>query len=350
MFKTACPGTLNKIESVNDVCTSFCQPCLEVQHLVQEQLIVSSNEIQNAKDCVILLKETIQKNRENNVWIPYNSILAESLPSEKGPDVRFVDRIFSMLILITQINSFNRLKLHFGNEILSIASTSDLDEVLRITQNITDIPSYKLDFFTNVFLPLFNTKKEPDSSLKEDTTEDRIALSTSELAQYYQKTKGKATTTDNIKKTYLDGLKNNGLIDDVESKIDKRRKIYFPIVDISHLQKNSNYTNLEENDNNLQFFRLKLSNNYKKIDDNWLKIEILGLLNYGIGKTNIFKLLDQQNNELCICQFVQKYNTCNMYVIEAGSLFILIISSSNHIFNQIRIQADPSFFWDHCFQ
>ena len=64
-----------------------------------------------------------------------------------------------------------------------------------------------------------------------DTTEDRIALSTSELAQYYQKTKGKPTTTDNIKKTYLDELKNNGLIDDIESKIDKRRKIYFPIVD-----------------------------------------------------------------------------------------------------------------------
>ena len=96
--------------------------------------------------------------------IPY---LAESLPSEKGPDVRFVDRIFSMLNLITQINSFNRLKLHIGNEILNIASISDLDEVLRITQNITGIPSYKLDFFTNVFLPLFDTKKEPDSSIKD---------------------------------------------------------------------------------------------------------------------------------------------------------------------------------------
>ena len=277
--------------------------------LVQEQLIVSSNELQNAKDCVLLLRETIQKNRENNVWIPYNSILAESLPSEKGPDVRFVDRIFSMLTLITQINSFNHLKLHFGNEILNIASISDLDEVLRITQNITGIPSYKLDFFINVFLPLFDAKKEPDSSIKDDITEDRIALSTSELAQYYQKTKGKPTTTDNIKKTYLDELKNNGLIDDIESKIDKRRKVYFPIVDISHFQKKENYTNHHENDNNLQFFGLKVSNNYKKIDNNWLKVEIIGLLKYGIGKANIFKLLDHQDNELCICQFIQKYNT-----------------------------------------
>ena len=294
--------------------------------LVQEQLIVSYNELQNAKDCVLLLKETIQNNREDNVWIPYNSILAESLPSEKGPDVRFVDRIFSTLNLITQINSHNRLKLQFGNEILNTASISDLDEVLRITHNITGIPSYKLDFFTNVFLPLFDTKKEPESSIKDgSTTEDRIALSTSELAQYYQKTKGKPTTTDNIKKTYLDELKNNGLIDDIESKIDKRRKIYFPIVDLSHFHKKENYTNHDENDNNLQFFRLNVSNNCKKIDNNWLKVEIIGLLNYGIGNANIFKLFDQQNNELCICQFIQKYNT-------SGNLFRYFQYDENCIF------------------
>lgn len=276
--------------------------------LVQEQLIVSMEEIQNAKDCVLLLKETILKNRDNNIWIPYNSILAEALPAEKGPDVRFVDRLFSMLNLITQINSFNRFKLHYGNEILNIASVSDLDEVLRITQNITGIPSYKLDFFTNVFLPLFNTKKSPDSSIKDDIMEDIIALSTSELAQFYKETKGKSITTDNIKKTYLDELKNNGLIDDIQSKVDKRRNIYFPIVDTSDIQKNRNYTNIPENDNNLHFFRLKLVNNYNKIGKNWLNMEIFGLLKYGIGQANIFKLIDEQNNEVCICQFIEKYN------------------------------------------
>jgi hypothetical protein len=73
-------------------------------------------------------------------------------------------------------------------------------------------------------------------------------------------------------------------------------------------KKNKYYTNLDANDNNLQLFKLFLSKYSNYIDKNWLKIEIMGLLNYGIGQTNIFKLLDQQNNEVCICQFIQKYN------------------------------------------
>ena len=100
----------------------------------------------------------------------------------------------------------------------------------------------------------------------------------------------------------------------MNQRLIRGRKIYFPIVDLSHFHKKENYTNHDENDNNLQFFRLKVSNNCKKIDNNWLKVEIIGLLNYGIGNANIFKLFDQQNNELCICQFIQKYNT-------SGNLF-----------------------------
>src|SRR6478735_12375079 len=74
------------------------------------------------------------------------------------------------------------------------------------------------------------------------------------------------------------------------------------------MKKNKNYTNLKENDNNLQFFKLKLSNNYNKVNKNWLKLEIIDLLKYGIGKTNIFKLLDENNQEICICRFIEKYN------------------------------------------
>jgi hypothetical protein len=34
------------------------------------------------------------------------------------------------------------------------------------------------------------------------------------------------------------------------------------------------------------------------------------MLKYGIGKTNIFKLLDDKDNnrEICICKFIEKYN------------------------------------------
>ena len=197
--------------------------------LVQEQLIISPEEIQNAKDCILLIKQELLKNYKNNVWIPFNSILAQALPSEKGSDVRITNRIFSLLSLITKINSFNRPKLVFGQETLAISMLSDLEEVLKLTHNITGIPSFKLEFFTDVFLPLYLSKDTPLE--KDDQTEDRIAVYTDELAEFHKQKKGKSLTTDAIKKTYLEELKNNGLIDEFKSAVDKRKNGYYPIID-----------------------------------------------------------------------------------------------------------------------
>ncbi len=276
--------------------------------IVQDQLIVSPKDIQLAKDCVVLIKEELQRNYCNGVWIPYSNILSQSLPSEKGTDVRIANRFFSLLKIITKINIFNRNKLIMSDEAMSISSLGDLEEVLGLTQNITGIPSYKLDFFYNIFIPKFNSKDKSDVNSNGDVEEDRIGLTTTDLSEYYKEKKGKPITTDNINKTYLAELKNNGLIDEINSKIDKRRKIYYPIVDLTSFQNNRNYTNLSQNDNNLQYFRLQLPKKYNNIDEKWLEVEILMLLKYGIGHTDIFRLSDEENNELCICQFVQRYN------------------------------------------
>jgi hypothetical protein len=79
--------------------------------LVQEQIKISSEEIKQVQECVLLIKDKLLKEHKNNPWIPFQSILSESLPSEKGSDVRITGRIFSLTVLITKINSFNRSKL-----------------------------------------------------------------------------------------------------------------------------------------------------------------------------------------------------------------------------------------------
>jgi hypothetical protein len=280
--------------------------------LVQEQIVLSKEEIKTAQECILLLKKDLLKNHESNVWIPYGTILGHSLPSEKGPDVRITNRIFSLLNLITKINGLLRPKLVYGNETLAISLFTDLEEVLKLTHNLSGLPSYKLEFFTNIFVPLYLSKNNPLE--KDGIVEDKIATYTNELADFYKEKFGKSLTTDAIKKTYLTELKNNGLIDDFQSAVDKRKNGYYPIVDVKQFsmvterEKNKYYTNREENDNNLQFFRLKLSNNYDYAQENWLDVEIMTLIKYGIGQTNIFKLLDEDNNEVCICQFNKKYH------------------------------------------
>jgi hypothetical protein len=243
--------------------------------VVQEQIIVSPEEIQLAKDCISMIRKELQENKDNGVWIPYYNILSQSLPAENGTDVRLVNRIFLLLNIIIKVNLFTRCKLKMGKETMSISSQEDLEEVLKFTQNISGIPSYKLEFFTLVFIPLFESKAYPDKSTKDDgVEEDRIAVTTTELAEYYKEKRGKSITTDNIKKTYLAELENNASIDKIESKVDRRRDIYYPIVGTASFKNNRNCTNLDEKDNNLQYSKLKLSSNYTKIDEKWLEIEI----------------------------------------------------------------------------
>lgn len=299
--------------------------------LVQEQLIISKEDLDVAKDCILLLKEDLLSDYSYNVWIPFQSILSESLPSDKGLDVRIADRIFSMLVLITKVNSFNRPSLVYGEEILAIALLSDLEEVLKLIHNITGIPSYKVDFLTEIFMPLYLSKKEPLQ--KDDKSEDRIAVYTNELSDYFKKIKGKSLTTDAIKKTYLIELKNNGLVDDFQSEVDKRKNGYYPIIDVNQFnsagaatnEKYRNYTNLSDNDNKLQFFKLTMSNNYVNIDESWLELQFFDLMKYGIGRTNMFKLLDKEGNQTCICRFVKEYNNL-------GSLSRYFQSAENYIY------------------
>lgn len=287
--------------------------------IVQQQVIVSEEQIQLAKNLIVLLKEELIKNFDSNVWIPFRQYLSQSLPSEKGTDVRITNRLFSLLTLITKSNSYIRPKLIMGDETLSISTPIDLEEVLTLTQDLTGIPPHKLEFFINIFARLFNSKTVPDRKIGDDRDiikeEDRIALTTSELADFFKKVRGHPITIDNMTKTYLHELKNNGIIDEMDSKLDGRKKIYYPLIDTlqfqsqgKELKKINNYTNIIGEDNNLQFAQLKLSNNYNSIPKNWLNLEILDLIKYGIGKTNIFDLLDKDNNKTCICQFVKEYN------------------------------------------
>jgi hypothetical protein len=57
--------------------------------LIQQQVIVSEEELRLAKFCISHIKERIQKySSKDPVWIPFSGILAEALPAAKGPDNR----------------------------------------------------------------------------------------------------------------------------------------------------------------------------------------------------------------------------------------------------------------------
>jgi hypothetical protein len=240
-----------------------------------------------------------------------------------------------------------RHKLVLGTETLVIAALEDLGQVLLIAQNVTGMPSYKLKFFKEVFLPLYKLKSEPDKEVDlpgEDQkvqAEKRIAVTTKQLCDQYKQEKGKAITTNNLKKTYLNELLNNGYLDEEDSVLDRRQKIYYPLVEFPYenegvrqeQEKIGNYSTLHTVDNSMQCSKLILPKNCTNIHENWLKFEILGLMKYPL-KTEKFALLDEHDNELCICRFEKEYEK----VIKLSGYFSNVQNNNNSqkIFGDIK--------------
>ncbi|MGH9972988.1 MAG: hypothetical protein ACRD93_03720, partial [Nitrososphaeraceae archaeon] len=136
--------------------------------------------------------------------------------------------------------------------------------------------------------------------------EDRIAVTTAELREYNKSQTGKSISTANIKNTFLNELLNNGFIDEQDSVIDKRQKIYFPIMDISKDEKIEKLFNEDSLNNFLQPNKIIPSKYFKKIPENWLELEISTLKNYLVDSDK-FQLIDENDNEISIPEFIKNY-------------------------------------------
>ena len=211
-----------------------------------------------------------------------------------------------------------------------IADLDEIKEVLSITQNFEGIPKYKIEFFNNVFYPCFKSKNDiPDSNKDGSKQEDRVSVTARQLCDAFKKVKGKPITTDNLKKTYLDELMSNGLIDYDKSNIDAKQYIYYPIVEpfaspttsdaivVEDEEKSlSLLSNSDQFDNVSQYSSTIYEKITKNVSESWLFSEIMGLLRYRIDTDSIqgpladylndseeFKILDNAPNTTNILNY-----------------------------------------------
>ena len=142
---------------------------------IQELLIISRREMQLARKCVLYLRKSITQSAtvnancsenindikyNNPVWIPYAEILGNTLPAEKGTEMRINRRLLLLLRIIALAKADLRYQVIFANQTLTIAAIEDLTEALYIMQNSTGLPPYKIKFFNEVFYPLYQKKVE----------------------------------------------------------------------------------------------------------------------------------------------------------------------------------------------
>jgi hypothetical protein len=364
---------------------------------LKKRLLVQTSDEILAKKCVEYTKQQILKlskshlkpnevgnDLEDSVWIPYKDELVKFLPSKEGVDMRSAKKIFSLIETVTLANAHLRkkLKLQIGagggtdyydededEEVTPIASLQDLYEVLKLVKDASSIPAHKSDFFWNYFVPCFQAKDgKPDRDEKKELEEKIVGVTSKQLAEYCRHRKGlKNYGSENIRKTFLEYLRRVGYIDNVESVIDKRSDVYYPIIDIEKVQgpyynKNKSTTNqndgpvdlnsssssssssvlltqqpntdnhkslIEHNPNwclsskirklrnydsfcnILQESPLIISKNFDNISINWLELQIMAFFNYRI-QIRLFSILNEEDNqEISIFRFISEYLNFN---------------------------------------
>jgi hypothetical protein len=325
---------------------------LGIPSAIQESLIRSTRETELAKKCVLYLKAQIEtatvplsekEFRYNNpVWIPYVEILGETLPANKGTEMRINKRLLSLLKIIALVKANLRFQVNFANQILTIASVEDLTGALYILQNSTGLPPYKIRFFNEIFYPLYQKKVEEENKQESAVViqgqllfaQSKIGgtLTANEICDHYNlQNSNSRINSENLRKTYLHELDNAGWIESVDVRNGNTKKVYYPIVvpsETSSLNAESKTRETDETKTYPQFFtfhKINVPKNFKLLSKDWLIYQILGLWKCGIELDNARYSIDNYNeaiqfldiestlgytrNKITMRQFSEKYDT-----------------------------------------
>jgi hypothetical protein len=311
---------------------------------IKHKIIVSQHEKDLAIECARYLVQQVKTKMSQEpdkqkqlFWIPYGVILSAALPCEKGTDNRVTMRIFSFLRMVTILRAHLRCRLKYWDEDLVIPAIADLHETLHIMQNLSGIPNYKLSMYDDFYIPCYREKHtlqngEPDISSDGKKKETVFGLSNKEFCDYYKKKTGKILPTRNFRETYIEEWYNNGLIEEVDSVINAKQKIYYPIV----LPTESTEKTIPDNDNDISirnwlescikrlgdsarspiFLQPKpivVQKNFREIPKSWLEMQLSAVLQWETQEGSwsdlsfIFQTYDENGSRICLCQFADRY-------------------------------------------
>jgi hypothetical protein len=273
--------------------------------LMQQRLIVSDNDIELAKKCILYLKLQIQELAKVKppVWIPFGWILGEVLAHEKGTDVRATQRMFSLLVIVPLTKIQLRPRLVYGSDTQVIVTLDDLEEVLSITQNQTGMPLFKMKIFKEIFYDKYKLKlatgiKDKSSDGKKE--ERLIALTSKDICDHYKEQYHKPLSSKILRESYIPEWVANSLVEEESSSIDQRKNIYYPLVD----------PEITPNDekgvfgcNFFSIFAIKMPVYCPNVPKNWLKYEIMTISDTPIDPVKI-EIYDCNGNKISENDFI----------------------------------------------
>ena len=282
--------------------------------------VVSNEEKDSARDIVEEIKGGLLeltsrslKPGENNVIVPFITPLNKSLARQKASDMTMGYRLFSFLSLLPQINFYSRPYMQVtdpNRNILFIqripfALFEDLNESTYLMEYADGVRPYILMWYHQVFLPTYNAKDKLDSRVNSkgvELIEKRLAVTTEQLAKATETKQNKIMSKTQVRENYIEPLINQGYIDKIDSELDKRSDIYYPVIlKIDKLNGMGNPCNLS------QETKIEVLDSAIFPDKTYLKTSILTVCNYTIQKGLEYKIISPDKKEITIDELVDRY-------------------------------------------
>ena len=213
--------------------------------LIYQNEIVSDEEKDKAREIIKGLKEQIHeiysnvKQGKSNVLIPFIDLIRQSFPKEKILDMTRANRLSTYLSFLPIVYFHKRPRIILVRkgdtkiQILPIATFEDLQNTNSLLKYSDGVRPYILEWYYDIFLKIFQEKLEPDSKINskgDELKEERIALTSNDIIKKHKEEHNENLTSKQLLESYLYPLLNQGYIDKIDSVIDRRAKLYFPII------------------------------------------------------------------------------------------------------------------------
>jgi len=303
-------------EAVNLISNKFSVPDLIYQHTV-----VSDEEKYKAREIVKGLKEQIQdicrnvKPGKNNVIIPFSDLILDLLPKEKAEDMTRANRLYTYLSFLPVVNFHKRPRITIAKkdgdtiiQILPIATFEDLQNTISLMEYSDGVRPYILEWYIEVFLKAFEDKGDvvdsKTNSKGEILEESRVALTSQDLIKKHKEKYNETLTSHKLLQSYLYPLMNHGYIDSIDSVLDKRAKIYYPLIETKK------YINLfysQEKNNFLQQIKKIVVNSTMYPSKAYIFSKIESILRYYSTDGYITNIKNCKGEDISLEKLVDQY-------------------------------------------
>ena len=285
-----------------------------IPKFLYEKEVISDAEKDKARKMIINIQQEIcelcngpDKLSHNEIFNPFYETLSDCLPHMEAADMNAADRFFDFISLSTLVNYRKRPRIKFIKErdilihVIPLATFDDLREAMSLMDYNNGVRSYVLEWYNDVFLNVYNDKLEPDT--KNEKTEDRIAVTTRELIDKTLEIKNKSLSSKQILENYIYPLFNCNYISTIDSQIDHRAKIYYPV---AAKGKNNNLFETMRTNKSSQNYRIHLQSVTIYPSKDYINTKISEIMKYS-SNYKLFILEDEDGIQRSIDEIINRY-------------------------------------------